>query len=61
MWRLAPQKGRSGELILRKKEMFAREFRHCRLVAIFGPRNKGLITTHDASYINFLLETDRFK
>jgi hypothetical protein len=26
MWRLAPQKGASGELISRKKEIFAREF-----------------------------------
>jgi hypothetical protein len=61
MWRLAPQKGASGELISRKKEIFAREFGHCRLSAIFSPRKKGLITTHDSSYINFLLETDRFK
>jgi hypothetical protein len=61
MWRLAPQKGASGELISRKKEIFAREFGHCRLLAIFSPTKKGLITTHDSSYINFLLETDRFK
>jgi hypothetical protein len=61
MWRLAPQKGASGELISRKKAIFAREFGHCYLLAIFSPRQKGLITTHDSSNINFLLETDRFK
>jgi hypothetical protein len=61
MWRLAPQKAASGELISRKKEIFDREFGHCRLLAIFSPRKKkGLIATHDASYINFLLETDIF-
>jgi hypothetical protein len=40
MWRLAPQKGASGELISRKKEIFAREFGHYRLLAILSPRKK---------------------